>query len=838
MASALGGLNPGSSLICAAHAPATPILASTLGTNSRVDHFNSLTTVIMGNTGKWSALAFLVLGLWSGIGAELCLDDGVPESERQYIQDNAGNDMPVGFLVCTWQSSELLTVLTSILTEEALGFHTIPHPVKGGNGASPIYALAGCTDFDNASDRGCHGYETKVHVSIDSWVGSYSSARDKFNRQNPRIASVDLGGMGYDGEESIYLRRSVLKAAYEDNGLALNFYLGYNTTYHNPKQYFDSISSVNISELRQCSETQMSNKEAMSDYAQYSGDYDGVAPEGDGYIAKCPDGRWWFSPACRHDTSTCIPTFTAGDGWKLQAMMQWATAYGIPAAIGISDGWSNFVSHVQSFRSLHYWWVPDSTFIDMQPAEVVFPRHSALEWAAGDKKTGGSGSYVSKMVSQNLQSKASKVQRFVAKITFELAEVQDLLLDLTEPNATFRTVACEWIQNNKERWDKWKPVETNCDPGFGMVDAQGSFVANRTGAVNCGLCPAGTASEEVLDDEGRTFQCKLCPPGYSQPNTFSTKCEPCPKGYISDNYGSKECSACGVSEYQPSQGQTACIPCHASRTTSVQGASSLADCICPGGTIEDSNAKCVECSIGLTCPVGSTLQKLNDRNLSSSAQSDYPTVERGFRANPESPLDMYKCAEPFACPGGAPGQCLDARVGLTCGDCPAGQYWGSGACQECGVGVPVAWAAALAAICLGLVVTYYSLTSKYTGKASTMMCTTGALGMLLGTMQNLGVLSTVSVPWWQCEPLRIHCPILLWGNSRFACYWSSDQFHTHYEAQGPCMGEVQDDQLHWAVLAGWIYDHVQCRAAALHVLRASYRRTKHSEVPQRLLRHE
>ena len=81
--------------------------------------------------------------------------------------------------------------------------------------------------------------------------------------------------------------------------------------------------------------------------------------------------------------------------------------------------------------------------------------------------------------------------------------------------------------------------------------------------------------------------------------------------------------------------------------------------------------------------------KLKDRNLSSSAQFDYPTVEGGFRANPESPLDMYKCAEPFACPGGGPGQCLDARVGLTCGDCPAGQYWGSGACQECGVGVPV-----------------------------------------------------------------------------------------------------------------------------------------------------
>ena len=101
----------------------------------------------MGNMGKWSALAFLVLGwvlpkkgnrtmlftfstkpacwdsfgcwnweeldgftggfislppsgatgLWSGIGAELCLDDGVPESERQYIQDNAGISPSLGF---------------------------------------------------------------------------------------------------------------------------------------------------------------------------------------------------------------------------------------------------------------------------------------------------------------------------------------------------------------------------------------------------------------------------------------------------------------------------------------------------------------------------------------------------------------------------------------------------------------------------------------------------------------------------------------------------------------------------------------------------------------------
>ena len=158
----------------------------------------------------------------------------------------------------------------------------------------------------------------------------------------------------------------------------------------------------------------MSNPERMGDYARFSGDYDGVENVTEGWVAKCADNRrWWYAPACRNNASTCIPVFTAGNGWKLQAMMQWSTAYGIPAAIAISGGWSNFVKHVQTFRALHYWWVPDSTFIDMLPEQLVFARHSANEWLMGDKKTGGQGSYVSKMVSSDLQSKAGRVREFL-----------------------------------------------------------------------------------------------------------------------------------------------------------------------------------------------------------------------------------------------------------------------------------------------------------------------------------------------------------------------------------------------------------------------------------------
>ena len=176
------------------------------------------------------------------------------------------------------------------------------------------------------------------------------------------------------------------------------------------RKYFGSIHDVNLSELALCNETDLSDRNQMSDYAKYSGDYDGVVNQSDGtFVAKCTNDRWWYAPACRRNASTCIPVFTAGTGWKAQPMMQWSTAYGIPAALAVSGSWSLFLKHVRTFQCLHYWWVPDSTFIQMLPEQLVFARHSANEWLAGDKKTGGQGSYVSKMVSQNLQSKASRV---------------------------------------------------------------------------------------------------------------------------------------------------------------------------------------------------------------------------------------------------------------------------------------------------------------------------------------------------------------------------------------------------------------------------------------------
>ena len=49
--------------------------------------------------------------------------------------------------------------------------------------------------------------------------------------------------MGYDGEESMYVSRAVLNAAYSDNGLALDFY---------KRSLVTNITSFILSRVRLC----------------------------------------------------------------------------------------------------------------------------------------------------------------------------------------------------------------------------------------------------------------------------------------------------------------------------------------------------------------------------------------------------------------------------------------------------------------------------------------------------------------------------------------------------------------------------------------------------------
>ena len=56
----------------------------------------------------------------------------------------------------------------------------------------------------------------------------------------------------------------------------------------------------------------------------------------------------------------------------MQTFMQWATAYGIPAALAVKMGWSDMVSTVKNGKDLFYWFEPldrncnlETTFLEV-----------------------------------------------------------------------------------------------------------------------------------------------------------------------------------------------------------------------------------------------------------------------------------------------------------------------------------------------------------------------------------------------------------------------------------------------------------------------------------------
>ncbi|CAE7297920.1 unnamed protein product [Symbiodinium sp. CCMP2592] len=558
--------------------------------------------------------------------------------------------------------------------------------------------------------------------------------------QLPHLTPVDLGSMGYQGEESLYVSRHVLQQALDAEGLNLDYYRGYNLTHHNPKQYFDSIDSIDSRDLFPCENTDFYRSEFMASYARWTGDAAGVQAQANGdYVAHCYAGKWWMSPQCRSDTLACIPVITAGGGgWKLQALMHWSTTYGIPAAIAVANSFSKYVSIVETTRSLFYWWVPDATFVALQPHHITFPPYSAQEWLHGNMRTAASGTYISKAVSSNFANQALRVRNFIANMNFELAELMKLLLAIASGTPRY-DVACQWVRDNKQRWQDWLPIETNCITGFGLADGTGTFVTNRVNATSCEVCTPGRFSQEYLDNTGATRRCVHCAPGTSQEKSAETGCTPCPAGGYTDSHGRETCDVCDQGSYQALEGQTGCTSCDEVRTTRLLAASRLEDCVCREGLIEKSGL-CVSCGEGLSCPVGSTVER-----LANGSSEERPQVLPMYFSSMEAPLEIYRCQS--HCPGGSPGSCDAGRVGRTCSECPENHYSAGNQCVECGVALPALWILGIGILLCGIFSSYYLLASDYTAKASMLTCATCSLGMMVSLFQNLGVIQTASVPF-------------------------------------------------------------------------------------------
>ena len=293
--------------------------------------------------------------------------------------------------------------------------------------------------------------------------------------------------------------------------------------------------------------------------------------------------------------------------------MQWSAFFAMPLAVGIAKGREQWISLVETFRTLFYWWSPDAAFLHLDASTLGMPQHKRREWEAGQYRTGFPQTSVVKVVSGHLAAVAPRAARFLEKFRMDLEDIQSLLLDVQE-GATPQAAACNWVRSKRSLWTDWIPVDTQCLPGEGLQSATGDYLTERSAAVGCSTCRPGNFSAQILDDKGHTYACKPCRAGTFESGFGKTACVDCEVGTFSSRSGRAHCDRCELGRYANATGMTSCQACGEHWSTSqlvvsegvetwvqVDGATSESLCVCVEGRplVTNFSEKLVACVRGL-----------------------------------------------------------------------------------------------------------------------------------------------------------------------------------------------------------------------------------------------
>ena len=475
-----------------------------------------------------------------------------------------------------------------------------------------------------------------------------------------------------------------------------------------------------------------------------AGDDSGVIVVNNSFKAFCPDGYFWRAPVCRNDPMQCI-LYVVYD-WQIVDVMQRSAVFSIPLGVGVANSYENYLLIPKIYKSMFYYWTPEDSLLELNPQKVIFPEHNAYAHSQGDLTTASSQTPLAKLTSYDLEYLAPDLFKLLENSAFDIDIIYDLMRERLATGEQPQEIACRWLKNHEARWREWIPDPTLCIRGFGLYDEKAeSFSTSRASASTCKACLPGTYSKLFKEDWGSTYVCEECSAGSQQPAAGEVSCNPCPAGTFKEVASTEDCASCPAGYYQNDTGAETCKKCPNGTTTILLRATLFSDCVCLAGTIDvgpGAEVQCVPCGEGLSCPDGSTVEGLKGRRNGPSAVAE---VMPGYFSWLTRPTEIFKCLGTH-CPGGPPGACEGGRLGPTCHDCAAGMYWADEECRTCEVSMVAAWIVGPFVLLLVMITAYYVTEDRYKARAALRECATIGGDMLLAFLQNLGILSLVSVP--------------------------------------------------------------------------------------------
>eukprot|EP00930_Biecheleria_cincta_P037997 TRINITY_DN26104_c0_g1_i2.p1 TRINITY_DN26104_c0_g1~~TRINITY_DN26104_c0_g1_i2.p1 ORF type:complete len:1208 (-),score=166.70 TRINITY_DN26104_c0_g1_i2:140-3280(-) len=449
-------------------------------------------------------------------------------------------------------------------------------------------------------------------------------------------------------------------------------------------------------------------------FLERTNDAGGVKSSSDGQMSLvCLFDIFFLTPACRASPMSCIPVVTY-NMFFYQKFLQQAVAHELPFAIANLDSYSTWVNVVSQKKVIFYYWSPDPLFLG-QVDRLILRESNDKEWDAGIWTRAEPQKVLPHYVYNKLPKVVPAVASLIQEFGLSIGILEDLMFRLADQKTkvssgllpvgsdSIDNVSCEWLKESERHWSRWLLGLKTCKIGSGLADDSGAMVYTRIEAQQCVTCPAGRFSRELLDSDGLTYVCALCPAGKRQPQVGQSKCLECAAGRFTPDNASLECTMCPRGKFQPRQGMTRCVDCDKDLTTSTIGAVSdschcptgyfrpcknpvnngrtRAECPCPPTNYADveagTNASgCLVCPEGAECVSGADEKFVpcSVEDPGHSANGTYPVPKSGYYATIERPLTLYLCLLREACPGGMLETCSGGKEGIACGKCATGYY--------------------------------------------------------------------------------------------------------------------------------------------------------------------
>ena len=289
-----------------------------------------------------------------------CLINRNISAHQRNLSYEDGSQHHVSLPYPLWSSIQISAHVAFILLTEVMNYATDFYQMDTIDDSVVLAAAIGCL---HPEDHVCEDRDTgdpKVHFTLETWItGDWWQSSTL-----PAAAQATLlNTLDYRGVDGYFLWPAVIERALSSpSRLVLDHYHAYNASLNDPAAFFDPwrriLELVPAGLILPCSTSGPPEDPYSSPaYAALTGDTAGCGI----------DPRVWFSPACRANTSRCVPTLIQ---YAMPAAAQLAYFLDMPlAVVYVLSGDSNYAEYyaaVRAGRFLFGYYTPNDALIDDQ----------------------------------------------------------------------------------------------------------------------------------------------------------------------------------------------------------------------------------------------------------------------------------------------------------------------------------------------------------------------------------------------------------------------------------------------------------------------------------------